>query len=113
MCGGWSWSGHELLSFQWKQTAFQVPRLPPVSGHPPSRSDDLAVPFVRGVLVAQRRRVRTVAQPVMADVSPCYAMIYDRNLQATHCPEPSWTGRWFSPRGDRWWRVRACPQQLE
>jgi hypothetical protein len=36
-------------------------------------------------------------------------MIYDRNLQANHCPEaPSWTGRWFSPKGDRWWRVWAC-----
>jgi hypothetical protein len=29
-------------------------------------------------------------------------MVYDHNLQATHCPEvPSWMGRWFSPPGDR------------
>ena len=25
---------------------------------------------------------------------------------------PSWTGGWFSPRGDRWWRVWACPEHL-
>ena len=43
------------------------------------------------------------------DVGRCWQMVYDRNLQANHCPEaPSWTGRWFSPRGDRWWRVWAC-----
>jgi hypothetical protein len=41
-------------------------------------------------------------------------MLYDHNLQATHCREaPSWTGRWFSPRGDRWFRVWACPEHLE
>ena len=44
----------------------------------------------------------------------CWQMIYDRNLQATHCREtPSSAGRWFSPRGDRWWRVWACPDHLE
>jgi hypothetical protein len=36
------------------------------------------------------------------------------NLQATHCWEsPSFTGRWRSPKGDRWWRVWACPDHLE
>ena len=36
-------------------------------------------------------------------------MVYDRNLQSDHCYEaPSWTGRWFSPKGDRWWRVWSC-----
>src|ERR1700733_1620392 len=30
---GGSGQGHELLSFQWNQTAFQVPRPPPVTGH--------------------------------------------------------------------------------
>ena len=50
----------------------------------------------------------------MAEPSRCWAMIYDRNLQSTHCREtPSWTGRWFSPKGDRWWRVWACPDHLE
>ena len=36
-------------------------------------------------------------------------------LQAKHCAEPpSWTGRWFSPRGDsRYWRVWACPDHLD
>jgi hypothetical protein len=35
-------------------------------------------------------------------------------MQATHCREaPSWTGRWFSPKVDRWWRVWACPDHLD
>ena len=35
----------------------------------------------------------------MAEPSRCWAMIYDRNLQATHCRDaPSWTGRWSHPR---------------
>ena len=47
-----------------------------------------------------------------ADVSRCWAMVYDRNLQSTHCHEtPLWTGRWFAPRGDKWWRVWACPER--
>ena len=41
-------------------------------------------------------------------------MVYDGTMQADHCPErTSWTGRWFSPKGDRWWRVWACPAHLE
>jgi hypothetical protein len=33
-------------------------------------------------------------------------MVYSQQLQATHCRQaPAWTGRWFSPRGDRWFRV--------
>jgi hypothetical protein len=32
----------------------------------------------------------------------------------THCRgAPSWTGRWFSPRGDRWFRVWASTDHLE
>ena len=28
----------------------------------------------------------------------CWQMIYDRNLQATHCrQDPRWTGGWFRP----------------
>ena len=50
-----------------------------------------------------------VAQP-----DQCWRMVYSHQLQATHCREtPSWTGRWFSPKGDRWWRVWACPDHLE
>ena len=42
----------------------------------------------------------------IVDVGRCWRMVYDRNLQSDHCYEaPSWTGRWFSPKGDRWWRV--------
>ena len=26
--------------------------------------------------------------------------------------EAAWTGRWRSPRGDRWWIVWACPDHL-
>ena len=42
-------------------------------------------------------------------------MVYSRQLQATHCAEaPTWTGRWFSPRGDRWWGVLwACEEHLD
>jgi hypothetical protein len=41
-------------------------------------------------------------------------MVYSRQLQATHCRgEPTWTGRWFSPNGDRWWGVWACERHLD
>ena len=41
-------------------------------------------------------------------------MVYSKQLQAAHCYEtPSWTGSWFSPKGDRWWRVWACRDHLE
>jgi hypothetical protein len=50
-----------------------------------------------------------IAQP-----GRCWQMIYSRQLQATHCDEPpSWTGRWFTPRGDRWFRVWACSDHLD
>jgi hypothetical protein len=50
----------------------------------------------------------------MAEPSRCWAMVDDRNLQAKHCPEAtSWTGRSFSPKGDRSWRVWSCPDHLE
>ena len=48
------------------------------------------------------------------EVGRCWAMVYDGTMQADNCAEPpSWTGRWFSPRGDRWWRVWACRDHLE
>ena len=44
----------------------------------------------------------------------CWQNVYSSQLQATHCPEaPAWTGRWRSPRGDRWWQVWACPEHLD
>lgn len=53
-------------------------------------------------------RLRRRAEP-----SRCWQMVYSRQMQATHCTEvPSYTGRWFSPRGDRF-RVWACPDHLE
>ena len=46
------------------------------------------------------------AQAFIAELMQCWRMIHDRQGQAAHCMEaPTWTGRWFSPRGDRWWRV--------
>ena len=40
----------------------------------------------------------------------CWAMTYDSVMQANHCDErPTYTGRWFSPRGDQWWRVWLVP----
>ena len=59
-----------------------------------------------------------MTMPRPGDVSPgfmakpgrCWRMVYSHQLQATHCTEvPSWTGRWFSPRGDRWFRVWPAP----
>jgi hypothetical protein len=54
------------------------------------------------------------ADAFIAEHMRCWRMIHDSKLQATHCPEtPSRTGRWRSPRGDRWWVVWACPEHLE
>jgi hypothetical protein len=62
-------------------------------------------------------RMPTPGEPCpgfMSEAGRCWRMLYDRNLQATHCTErTSCTGRWFSPRGDRWWLVWACPDHLE
>ena len=49
-----------------------------------------------------------------AEAMRCWALVYDDTLQADHCDErPSWTGRWFSPAGERWWRVWSCPDHLD
>jgi hypothetical protein len=51
---------------------------------------------------------------LIAEPGRRWRMIYDGTLQATHCLEPStWTGRWFAPSGERWWRVWASPDHLE
>jgi hypothetical protein len=26
---------------------------------------------------------------------------------------PAWTGRWLSPKGDRWWQVWACEKHTD
>ena len=50
----------------------------------------------------------------MAEPDRCWRMVYSQQLQTTHCREkPTYTGRWFSPKGDRWFRVWACPYHLE
>jgi hypothetical protein len=44
----------------------------------------------------------------------CWAMVYDGTMQADHCAEqPNCTGGWFSPKGDRWWRVWSCADHLD
>ena len=49
-----------------------------------------------------------------AEAGRCWRMVYSKQLQATHyAGVPTWTGRWFSPRGDRWFRVWSCPDHLE
>ena len=55
-----------------------------------------------------------VSPGFIAEAGRCWRMVYDHNIQATHCDEPPpWTGRWRSPRGDRWFHVWACPDHLE
>ena len=43
----------------------------------------------------------------MAQPGRWWRMVYDHNLQSTHCrEEPGFTGRWLSLRRDsQWWRV--------
>lgn len=41
-------------------------------------------------------------------------MIYRSHRQATHCrQEPSWTGRWCTPFGCRWFRLCSCADHLD
>jgi hypothetical protein len=54
------------------------------------------------------------ANAFVSEVGQCWRMVHDRQGQAAHCLEtPTWTGRWFAPSGERWWRVWACPDHLE
>jgi len=44
----------------------------------------------------------------------CWRMLYSGQAVEEGCHErPAWTGRWFSPRGDRWFRVWACLDHLD
>ena len=69
------------------------------------------------VYVRSMQRMPEPGEPCpgfIAEAGRCWQNVYDRNLQATHCPEqPTATGRWFSPKGDRWFPVWACPEHLE
>jgi len=48
------------------------------------------------------------ANAFVSEPMQCWRMIHDRQGQAAHCLEtPAWSGRWFAPSGDRWWRVWA------
>ena len=50
----------------------------------------------------------------IAEPSWCWAMVHSKQMQATHCREhPIYTGRWFSPKGDMWWRVWSCSDHLD
>jgi hypothetical protein len=54
------------------------------------------------------------AQAFTVEPGQCWAMVHDRQGQATHCAQPpTWTGRWFSPSGHRWWRCWSCPDHIE
>lgn len=54
------------------------------------------------------------ANAFVAEPMQCWRMIHDHQGQATHCcQEPTWTGRWFSPSGERWWRVWSCEDHIE
>jgi hypothetical protein len=54
------------------------------------------------------------ANTFVAEVVRCWRMVHDIRLQAQHCAEPTtWTGRWYVPSGDRWFRVWSCPDHLE
>jgi len=54
------------------------------------------------------------AKAFVVEPMKCWRMVHDRQGQATHCIEaPSWTGRWFAPSGERWWRVWACREHLD
>lgn len=47
----------------------------------------------------------------VAEAERSWRIVSDHNLQTTHCVEsPTWTGRWFAPSGDRWWRDWSCPE---
>ena len=51
---------------------------------------------------------------LMADAGRCWRMVYDHNLQATHCANtPSWSVRWFSLRGNPRWRLSACADHVD
>ena len=54
---------------------------------------------------------RRVLPGFIAQAGRCWQNVYDRNLQTTHCRgDPSWTGRWSSPKGDRWFsKSRSAP----
>jgi len=50
----------------------------------------------------------------MAEPGRCRALVHCRQLQSIHCQEaPAYTGRWYSPRGDKWFSVWSCPEHLE
>jgi hypothetical protein len=50
----------------------------------------------------------------MAEPGRCWRLMYSQQLQSTHCAgRPTWTGRYFTPKGDRRFRVWACPKHLE
>ena len=50
----------------------------------------------------------------VAQVDRCWAFVYSKQLQATHCRQaPTHTGRWFAKSGDPWWRVWSCQAHLE
>lgn len=68
----------------------------------------------------QRENRRVLPRPgethpgFVAEPARCWRLVYSQQLQATHCTETlAWTGGGSLRKGDRWFRVWACPGQLE
>ena len=53
------------------------------------------------------------AQAFTVGVGQCWAMIHDRQLQATAPRRRRGPAGVVRPTGDRWWRVWACPEHLD
>ena len=77
----------------------------PVRGDPPTKY---------GFPMAAMPQPGEVCPGFIAEYDRCWRMVYSQQMQATHCRQPTtWTGRWFSPKGDRWFRVWASEHHLE
>src|SRR5580704_7043309 len=92
----------------------------PISGECPdlsyrrATSDPLSAQSSPSVLAVEMPQPGEVCPGFMAQPNRCWRMVYSHTMQATHCREPAnWTGRWFTPKSDRWWRVWACERHLD
>lgn len=65
---------------------------------------------VAGTLPCPRDR----SPGIISEPGRCWALVYSRQLQSTHCTSPpANTGRWFTPNGDRCFRVWSCAEHLK
>ena len=55
-----------------------------------------------------------VPKSFIAQPDRFWRIIFEHNLQATHCRgSVEYYGRRFAPSGTRWWRVAACAAHTE